>query len=364
MKSRNKTILLVVAIVTLIALLVLLSTGAFNGMARQLKSRIYAEQDRQLSQVRELIEQSSDKYNLNPADTSAYILIKEAEKLYDQSDLSNYSTALSLKYMLGNCCKSSGNFNEALNYYRDALKICRITTDLDKARDINLSIYSIRKEVLSSDEVYRMMTSEMEWEYEYFKSQKEISEAKQRTAVIIIVAVALLLAVIAVLTYYVKITKKDREIARLTRMESEKTEIVKKILDRSSGLLPKFCERVYQIVVKYDGISSDTVTEINQAIDDVKKEYKDNVASYFIEDSLIRDNPLVAPLAELSAREKAVTLLIEQGYDTDYIAKILNTTQNGVRSSKRKALIKIRESAVIPEETKEYLIGILTRNRQ
>ena len=147
--------------------------------------------------------------------------------------------------------------------------------------------------------------------------------------------------------------EKGYEAAEKILNDPDKFERFLQRLEKKLKIIPKLGDKFSKVPVMASLIRSF-----------VKKEYKDNVASYFIEDSLIRDNPLVAPLAELSAREKAVTLLIEQGYDTDYIAKILNTTQNGVRSSKRKALIKIRESAVIPEETKEYLIGILTRNRQ
>lgn len=61
----------------------------------------------------------------------------------------------------------------------------------------------------------------------------------------------------------------------------------------------------------------------------------------------------------LSANEKVILFLTDEGYTTAQIAELLNTTTNSIRTSRLRLISKINESTLLDEESKNSLKNFL-----
>ena len=371
--KKFKTIFLATLSIAVVVIIILLSNGSLNKLGRKyvtVRNRTY---EAQCTHVRAILDEGIELYNANPADTAAYKMLKEAEQLFDSYDFYSIRYSIvgcmrierSIKEYLAYSCETLGNKSAAIKYYREAVELYSIfPEDMDVTLRLKHQMESLQQGLPQNEINSLRRINELEWQYEMSKKQAELVQSRHNTWMIAIITLSVIVVIVLLLFYYRNSARKNRQIAKLAEQESSKNAIVSKLLDQCSGLMPKFCNQIYEIVVRNDGISGKTTEEINLAIDNIKKEYKENLSTYFITDSIIRDNPIINSLSELSEREKTIVLLIEQGYDTRYMARILNTTQNGIRSSKRKALLKIKDSTTITTDDKQHLIALLEQRPQ
>lgn len=127
------------------------------------------------------------------------------------------------------------------------------------------------------------------------------------------------------------------------------------VVSVSFGVLPDFIEKVNELSSR--AFSSDSVLfdSFQREIASVKAQMRKRLLDLVNNKSFIKIYPILEHLPMLSNQEKMITLLIDQKYNTKYIAGLLNITQSSVRASKIKIKRKIADSD-IPENVKEYIL--------
>lgn len=235
-----------------------------------------------------------------------------------------------------------------------------------KAGDYRLATASYRKAVtlsMNSTPLFhanRIAEIEKNYNNDLVKSNMRLIRAEANTGIFIILSIVLvLLLFVVVLLYKNKSNKEEKKYMELRHAALEndlrQSKAMIEVVSVSFGVLPDFIEKVNELSSR--AFSSDSVLfdSFQREIASVKAQMRKRLLDLVNNKSFIKTYPILEHLPMLSNQEKMITLLIDQKYNTKYIAGLLNITQSSVRASKIKIKRKIADSD-IPENVKEYIL--------
>lgn len=253
--------------------------------------------------------------------------------------------------------------------YKHLADVYKIKGDYAKSAETYYKAYEFHQQYLS--EVSSKKILELEKRYDLESKDFQLHMANQRNSqlTIIIVAVSLIFILLVIILWFrIKITKrefliiKQREEISAAKIEAKqkKQKVINDFLKISLTLHPEFTSNYLQVVNSKYNLSLELYKEFVKINKNFNNEYRKNI-NEIIEKEL---NDLLdfvpAEIAEnLSANEKVIPFLTDEGYTTAQIAELLNTTTNSIRTSRLRLISKINESTLLDEESKNSLKNFL-----
>lgn len=224
---------------------------------------------------------------------------------------------------------------------------------------------AFEKSVEHSITIYRNLASTIENNYRQIQVIDNIRQQKadlKITTLYILTILLLALLCIGLLLYKTRIDKKIKENIALQHKALEKdlkqSKTLMDVVSISFGILPKFIDKVNDISSKIFSSDPHLYDSFQDEIGTIKAEMRKRLLELVNQKSFAENYPILEHLDSLSNQEKMITLLLDQKYNTKYIAGILNVSQSSVRASKVKIKSKITE-ADMPDQIKEHIISLL-----
>ncbi len=224
---------------------------------------------------------------------------------------------------------------------------------------------AFEKAVEHSITIYRNLASTIENNYRQIQVIDNIRQQKadlKITTLCTLTILLLALLCIGLLLYKTRIDKKIKENIALQHKALEKdlkqSKTLMDVVSISFGILPKFIDKVNDISSKIFSSDPHLYDSFQDEIGTIKAEMRKRLLELVNQKSFAENYPILEHLGSLSNQEKMITLLLDQKYNTKYIAGILNVSQSSVRASKVKIKSKITE-ADMPDQIKRHIISLL-----
>ncbi len=156
-----------------------------------------------------------------------------------------------------------------------------------------------------------------------------------------------------------KLLVKEKQIASVNQEKLQKTELIKETLNATTGLLSQFTDDVYKISVRSTKSSGGEIDDILAAISNIKKSFRKRLSAITNSEAFIESYPVLRNLDEFTDQERLIIVLLQQGNNVNFIAKILNSTPSSIRGNKSYIKKKIAASELISDENRQILLQIL-----
>jgi DNA-binding NarL/FixJ family response regulator len=143
----------------------------------------------------------------------------------------------------------------------------------------------------------------------------------------VVLAVAVAVAILIILVNIRKTRKRDRLTGQLLKSHAQ--------------TLPGFTSTVNQLSGKSIKLSLALYEEFQDAINAIKEQQHNSQAVIVNDKQFAADYPKIANMTNLSAQEKLVTVLYQEGFDANQISLFMGISAASVRAIKSRVKTKI-----------------------
>ena len=250
------------------------------------------------------------------------------------------------------------------DYYTLATRILYHNKEYTKAEMVFKSIEPLHYEEI--DKIRDNKVLELEKKYDTALNKQKYLELKHRHNIIILSFIILVMSVIAMILGGIHMInrrkQRDKISLEMKNLKIREIEFLKLFTDTSLGLFPEFQEKVYLLIAKNHNTSCNLVADYNMLSSEIKKEYRKKLTSIFDNKIVESFNPVFHNLNEFSGNEKCLLFLSFLKSDTEFISKVLNTSESSVRGMKCRIKDKINVSKTLSESEKDELLAFLKSN--
>ncbi|MEN6554352.1 MAG: hypothetical protein ABFC34_15880 [Methanobacterium sp.] len=127
----------------------------------------------------------------------------------------------------------------------------------------------------------------------------------------------------------------------ILEQELKKCRLINELMQIPAELLTEFTDDIYKQASKSRKISKELSDDLNKSIDNMKSKSKRKLSIIANGDWLLKDNPNLIYIPELSDMEKIIFILKNYSYSSQDIAKILGTSSPRIRAVNAKLKEKI-----------------------
>ncbi len=188
------------------------------------------------------------------------------------------------------------------------------------------------------DQIYiDSLNALMVYKYDLDAVVLELERVEHHNSVLYFVMVGLVVAAVLAGVVIVRGNKK--------RLAKEK--LTNKLLSRQAEGLPLLADKVNKISSKSIKLSGALYDELQEAISDVKTSSKSGIVEVVNDADFLRLYPFIKEMDYLSAQEKLVLILTEEGCPIGEIALYIGTTEATVRAIKSRIRSKLTQSGSV-----------------
>lgn len=244
--------------------------------------------------------------------------------------------------------------------YKHLADLYKLRGKYESAADIYYKAYEFHQMYLNEVSSKRIL----ELEKKYDISMKDAEIAKEKDAKRFLMLLLSLSGILMGFLFYMlrlraKLLVKEKQIASVNQEKLQKTELIKETLNATTGLLSQFTDDVYKISVRSTKSSGGEIDDILAAISNIKKSFRKRLSAITNSEAFIESYPVLRNLDEFTDQERLIIVLLQQGNNVNFIAKILNSTPSSIRGNKSYIKKKIAASELISDENKQILLQIL-----
>ncbi len=242
-------------------------------------------------------------------------------------------------------------------YYSLASKIYTSSGDIHRAEDIlhkSEDLYSMDIEKAWSNKIL-----ELEVNYGNLENQQQILELKSLNYRLILIS---LMIVSATLILYLLLRirhKRNKLKLEINIAKLKNIEHIKRVMEVSLEFLPSFQDEIYSLVAKNQKASSEIMSDYILISKEMKRKIKRRFEEVINESGITQMDPIFSKMDEYSTNEKMVIYLSFLGYNSSFIARVLQTSSGSIRGIKANIRKKTEDSNTFSLQERDSLLKLL-----